>query len=164
MDLRRSLVVAFLFLSTPALAEPFPFLTADADFRGVEPPDWVLDGAVKIFLALEDHAAVDEAAATGVTGVHAGGPAPYYPLRRDDPASGVPAEEKARLLAGIARAKHHGLRVVLGISPYAPIEMVRQHPDWMRHDTDDPAILEKATLDLTTAEHISLRSLPLPTP
>ena len=63
---------------------------------------------------------------------HAGGPSLYYPLRQDDPASGVPAPERSRLLAGIARAKQHGMRVVLGISPYAPVEIVRKHPDWMR--------------------------------
>jgi hypothetical protein len=140
------------------------FLTPDSDFRGVEPPGWVLDGAVKLFLPLEDHGLIDEAAAAGVTVVHAGGPAPYFPLRRDDPSSGVPAEEKARLLGGIARAKHHGMRVVLGISPYAPVEMVRQHPEWMHHATDDPSIRAKAQLDLTTPENIALRSLPLHTP
>ena len=164
MPIHRSFLVACLIFSAAAGAEPLPFLTSDAEFRGVEPPDWVLDGAVKIFLALEDRAAIDEAAATGVTVVHAGGPSPYYPLRRDDPASGVPAEESETLRNGIARAKQHGMRVVLGISPYAPVEMVRQHPEWMRHDTDDPAIREKAKLDLTTAGKHRLRSLPLNTP
>ncbi|MFN0127812.1 MAG: ThuA domain-containing protein [Verrucomicrobiales bacterium] len=128
------------------------------------PPDWVLDGAVKLFVPLEDHAVIGEAAAAGVTVVHAGGPAPYWPLRRDDPASGVPADERARLEGGIAVAKRHGMRVVLGISPYAPIEMVRQHPEWMRHEADDPTIREKAQLDLTAPEHIARRSLPLHTP
>jgi len=147
-----------------ALADPLPFLTPDEEFRGVEPPDWVLDGAVKVFLPLDDHAAIDEAAAAGVTVIHAGGPAPYFPLRRDDPSSGVPAEERAQLLAGIAKAKAHGMRVLLGISPYAPVEMVRQHPEWMRHEADDPSIREQAQRDLTTPETIARRSLPLHTP
>ncbi len=34
----------------------------------------------------------------------------------------------------------------------------------MHHATDDPAIAEKAKLDLTTPENIGLRSLPLNTP
>lgn len=164
MTIRILLCGAILVLSRWAAATEFPFLTPDSDFRGVEPPGWVLDGVAKVFLGLEDHEAIDEAAAGGATVVHAGGPSPYWPLRRDDASSGVPADEKARLLDGIARAKRHGMRVVLGISPYAPVEMVRRHPEWMRHDADDPAILEKAQLDLTAPENIALRSLPLHTP
>jgi len=160
----RPLLIACLLLAAPAAAETLPFLTPDAEFRGVDPPGWVLEGAVKIFLPLEDLTGIDEAAAAGVTVLHAAGPSPYHPLRRDDPASGVPTGEKERMLAGIARAKNHGLRVVLGISPYAPVEIVRQHPGWMRHDTDDPTIADRAALDLTSAENISLRSLPLHTP
>ncbi len=158
------LFTAVVSAAAAAAAEPLPFLTPDNEFKGVEPPDWVLDGAVKAFVALEDHQAIDELAATGATVIHAGGPSPYYPLRRDDPASGVPAVEKARLTGGIAKAKQHGLRVVLGVSPYAPVEIVRQHPEWMFHATDDPAIREKAKLELTTPENIGLRSLPLNTP
>jgi len=162
--MKYRLLSCLLAVTIRSGGEPLPFLTADADFKGVEPPDWVLDGAVKVFLPLEDHQTIDEVAAIGATVVHAGGPSPYYPLRKDDPASGVPAEEKAKLMAGIVRAKQHGMRVVLGVSPYAPVEIVRQHPEWMLHATDDPSIREKAKLDLTTPENIALRSLPLNTP
>jgi hypothetical protein len=157
-------LTAWLLFSVCCNAGTLPFLTPDADFKGVDPPDWVLDGAVKVFLGLEDHVAIDETAAIGATIVHAGGPSPYYPLRRDDPKSGVTDPEKTRLTTGIARAKQHGMRVILGVSPYAPVEIVRQHPEWMHHAADDPAIREKAKLDLTTAENIALRSLPLNTP
>lgn len=145
-------------------AELPPFVTPDAEFENVEPPGWVLDGAVKVFLPLEDHTAMQECADIGATIIHAAGPSPYYPLRRDDPNSGVPEPEKSRLLGGIAQAKTLGMRVVLGISPYAPVEIVRQHPEWMHHPTDDPAVRERATRDLTAAENIGLRALPLNTP
>ena len=141
-----------------------PFVTPDAKFEAVQPPDWVLDGAAKVFLGLEDIPAIEEAGKLGATILHAGGPAPYYPLRRDDPRSGVAEPEKSIYLKGIAAAKKQGMRVILGISPYAPVEMVRQHPDWMHHATDDASIREKAKLDLTTPENIGLRSLPLNTP
>ncbi len=143
---------------------PSEYLTPDSKFEGVEPPAWVLDGAVKVFLPLEDHKAIEETAAIGATIVHAGGPSPYYPLRKDDPNSGIPEPEHSKLIAGITHAKKHGMRVILGVSPYAPVEIVRQHPDWMHHATDDPTIAEKAKLDLTTPENIALRSLPLNTP
>ncbi len=145
-------------------SESFPFLTADRDFVGVVPPDWVLDGAVKVFLSLEDHAAITQAAELGATVLHAGGPELYSPLRRDDPTSGLPPEVREPLAAGIAHAKSLGMRVVLGISPYAPIEIVRAHPEWIHHPTDDPAHRERASLDLTLPENIAVRSLPLNTP
>ncbi|MFO1063356.1 MAG: alpha-amylase family protein [Pirellulales bacterium] len=141
-----------------------PALTPDSEFVGVEPPTWVLDGVAKVFLGLEDHAGIEEAAKIGATVLHAGGPSPYYPLRRDDPSAGVPESERSRIKAGVSVAKRHGMRVVLGVSPYAPVEIVRKHPDWMNHGSDDPSILKKAELDLTLPENIGLRSLPLNTP
>src|SRR5689334_15132582 len=101
-----------LFTAALASAAPLPFYTKDADFKGVEPPDWVLDGVVKVFIGLEDLKSIDETAAIGATIVHAGGPSPYYPLRKDDPKSGVPEPERTRLITGIARAKQHGMRVI----------------------------------------------------
>jgi hypothetical protein len=155
---------ALLLCCSPLRAALPAFHTPDSEFKSVEPPAWVLDGVVKVFLPLEDHAAIKECADIGATVIHAGGPSPYYPLRKDDPNSGVPEPERSRLLGGIAKAKARGMRVLLGVSPYAPVEIVRQHPEWMHHATDDPAIREKAKLDLTTPENIALRSLPLNTP
>lgn len=142
----------------------FPFLTPDAEFKGIEPPDWVLDGAATVFMGLEDLEGIQAAAAAGVTILHTGGPSPYWPLRRVDPASGVPEKEAAVMRKGIALAKKLGMRVILGVSPYAPVEIVREHPDWLLHGTDDPAVQQKVKLDLNTPENIGLRSLPLNTP
>lgn len=139
-------------------------LTRDEDFKGTQAPDWVLDGVAKVFLPIDDTKAIDEATEAGATVLHAGGPSPYYPLRKDDPKSGIPSEEFKRLKDGVAYAKSKGMRVVLGISPYAPIEIVRQHPDWIHHPTDDPAIQSRVQLDLNTPENIGLRGLPLNTP
>ncbi|MES2706347.1 MAG: alpha-amylase family protein [Verrucomicrobiota bacterium] len=141
-----------------------PFLTPDAEFQGVEPPGWVLEGTGTVFMGLEDLEGIAAAAAAGVTVLHTGGPSLYYPLRRDDPASGVPAAESTVMKAGIAKAKALGMRVILGISPYAPVEIVRRHPDWLLHGTDDPGVREKVKLDLTLPENIALRGLPLNTP
>lgn len=137
------------------------YLTSDARFQGIQPPGWVLEGVAKMFLSLDDHPAIDEAAALGVTVVHAGGPSLYYPLRKHDPSSGIPAGEKAKLLAGIARAQQHSMRVVLGISPYAPTEIVRQHPEWIARAQDNPPGGTSAALDPSTP---TSRALPLNTP
>lgn len=155
-----------LLISLPCLAVPadLPWVTPDTSFAGVDPPGWVLEGAAKVFLSLEDPASIEEAARIGATVLHAGGPSLYYPLRTTDPQSGVPEPERSRLVAGIEVAKRCGMRVVLGISPYAPVEIVRQHPEWLHHASDDPSIRDRATWDLTLPENIGLRSLPLNTP
>jgi Trehalose utilisation len=156
--------ISFFVIALASQLGPFHFLTSDRDFRGVDPPDWVLDGAVKVFTSLEDSKSLEATAAIGATIVHAGGPSLYYPLRRIDANSGIPDPERTKLIDGIAKAKQLGMRVVLGVSPYAPIPIVRDHADWMHHATDDASIVEKAKLDLTTPENIALRSLPLNTP
>jgi len=140
------------------------FHLKDKDFKPIEPAAWVYEGILKAFVPLEDTQTIDELATLGVTVIHSGGPWPYYPLVKDDPKSGVPADEKARLQVGVARAKQHGMRVLVGIMPLAPISIVKQHPDWMLHHTDDPAIMKKAELDLTKPENWFNRSLGLNTP
>lgn len=140
------------------------YVTPDGGFRGVEPPGWVLDGVVKVFLPLEDHAAMEEAAGAGATVVHAGGPSVYFPLRRDRAESGVPEPERGRMLAGIARAKGLGMRVVLGVSPYAPVEVVREHPEWVLRSVDGEDVGERLKGDLSAPDRIGLRALPLNTP
>jgi hypothetical protein len=140
------------------------FLTADDAFEGVEPPDWVLDGVAKVFLGLEDLQGIEEAADLGATVLHAGGPSLYVPLRRDDPLSGVPEPERSRMLKGIGLARQRDMRVILGISPYAPKEMVRQHPEWIARLQPDAVIPNLAEIDWDAPEYIGLRALPLNTP
>lgn len=158
------LLVGLHSASATASADAPPALTPDTDFQPIVPADWVRDGAVKVFLPIEDHQGIDEAAQLGATILHAGGPSPYYPLLRDDSHSGIPAEERARLQAGIARAQSHHMHVLLGVTPMAPIPIVRQHTDWMIHYTSDPAYRKHADEDLTRPEAFQYRQLGLNTP
>lgn len=139
-------------------------LTPDETFQATSPPAWVLDGVAKVFLSIDDSAGIRSAAEIGATVLHSGGASVYYPLRRDNPSSGIPPQEFEKIRAGVAVAKSNGLRVVLGISPYAPVELVRQHPDWIVHPTPDTSIQAKISQDLTLPEFIGLRALPLNTP
>lgn len=141
-----------------------PQHVSDLNFEPVIPAPWVREGAVKVFMSIEDLQTIDEVATLGATIVHSGGPWPYYPLVRDDPHSGIPAAEAAKLKAGIARVKQHGMRVILGIMPLAPVPLVKLHPDWMLHYTDDPAIRKRAEADLTQPEHYFDRALALNSP
>jgi hypothetical protein len=153
-----------LSLTSWLQVDDLSFLTPDEAFQGVVAPTWVREGVVKVFLGLEDTAAIERVADLGASIVHSGGPALYYPLRSQDIRSGIPEPERLKLERGIAVAKKRGLRVLLGISPYAPVELVRQHPEWMLHPTDDTSIQAKAQLDLNTPENIGYRSIPLNTP
>jgi type 1 glutamine amidotransferase len=142
-----------------------PFHVPDREFAPVEPAAWVRDGAVKVFLSIDDLQTVDEVAALGVTIVHSGGPWPYYPLRRDDPNSGLAAEEAAKLRAFVARAKSHDMRVLVGIMPLAPVEIAKQHPDWVLHPTDEAKHREVLTqVDLTHPDHWFKRAVALNSP
>ncbi len=159
-----NIIFGLILAALTSQVDTHSVLTSDAHFQVVKAPQWVREGAVKVFLPLEDLKAIEETAALGATVLHAGGPSLYYPLRRDDPKSGVPESEKAKLVAGIQHAKRLGMRVVLGVSPYAPVEIVQQHPEWILHPSDDAKHAEKSKLDLTLPENIGWRSLPLNTP
>lgn len=51
--------ILLVLVCQPGLADDIrPFLTPDSVFKGVEPPDWVLDGAVKVFVSLDDLAGI----------------------------------------------------------------------------------------------------------
>src|SRR5437764_1425328 len=109
----------------PTLAS-LKWYTPDRDFRPIEPAPWVYEGVQKVFIG--DFANqktlpyMDELAAAGVTVIHSGGPAPYYPLRRDG-GTGSDPKEAAALKAAFEHARKLKLRVVVGVSPYAPPEI-----------------------------------------
>jgi hypothetical protein len=105
---------------------------------------------------------IDELAALGVTVVHTGGPAPYFPLRRDG-GLGPDAKELAVLRAAFERMRARGMRIVVGVSPYAPVEFVRQHLEWRLKSSADEKPLDPA-LDLARPENAARRSLSLNTP
>lgn len=138
------------------------FHVQDRDFRPVEVAPWVQTQVLQAFVPVE---MIDEAAAWGVTVVHGAGPDPYFPLRRDDPHAGPPADQRARVGAFVAKARAHHLRVLVGINPAAPVAIVQAHPQWMICNTSDvQAIHAKAKLDLEKPENAAYRSLGLNTP
>ncbi len=139
-------------------------ITPDSEFKGVTPPDWVLEGSAKVFVSLDDSAGIDQAAEIGATIIHAGGPAMYYPLHRDNTTWDRSDPERKKWIEDISHAKAKGMRVVLGISPYAPIEFVNQHPEWVFQAQNNNVPVSVKARDLASPEFIHLRSLPLHTP
>src|SRR5437868_3967511 len=111
----------------PVTIDSLKWYTQDRDFKPVEPAAWVYEGVQKAFVG--DFANpktlpyVDELAGIGVTVIHTGGPEPYFPLRRDGGA-GIDAKEGALMQTAFERMRSHKMRVVIGVSPYAPVEYV----------------------------------------
>ena len=147
--LRLVLTVLLAARLDPAAAQAPSFHVPDEAFEPVEIPGWVWESTRIAYLG-EDR--IDMAAGAGVQVVHGGGPWPYHPLVRDDPASGLPPAEKKAFAAAVAKMKERGMRVVMGIAPFAPPSLVKLHPEWILRDDDGAAIEEKSKLDLTKPE------------
>ncbi len=138
----------------------------DRNFKPIEPAPWVYEGVQKVFLGdfgnPKSFAYMDELAAAGVTVLHTGGPAPYFPLRRDG-GKGDVSKESDLLKKAIEHAHALKMRVIVGVSPYAPPEIVKQHPEWrLKLSPDEPPL--PADFDFAKPENATKRSLSLNTP
>ena len=164
-----ALVFGFLGGRCVAADDILSFRVKDRDFEPVEPPDWVYDGVIKGFVTGVENAPavfdeIDKAAADGATVIHTVGFNPYYPLVRDDPKSGLSAEKSAAIHAAVARAKSHGMRVVFGVGPFPPLEVVKTHPEWLQYPTNEDWATKTLQYDLTRPENMLRRSMGLNTP
>src|SRR5262245_45860871 len=75
--------------------------------------------------------------------VDLGWPEPYDPPKRAGGAYANSAE-RATMLAGFDRRRRNKMRIVIGVSPYAPPEFVKQHPEWRLKATADEKPLDFA--------------------
>lgn len=124
------------------------FHTADKDFKPIEPAPWVYDCTLQGFI--DDLKQTEAACRLGVQVVQSSiGMAVYYPLRRDDPTSGLPAERAKALRDIVALAKSHRARIVAAISPYAPANLIKLHPDWLSRLEDNDGVEKDALANLS---------------
>lgn len=150
----------------PPTIESLEWYIPDRDFKPIEPAPWVYEGVQKVFLG--DFANpttlpyVDELAEIGVTVIHTGGPDPYFPLRRDGGTGHAP-KERELMMTAFDHIRSRGMRIVIGVSPYAPAEYVKQHHEWRLKLSPDQKPLD-TSLDLTRPENVPLRSLSLNSP
>jgi hypothetical protein len=154
------------FAAESLTTDTLKWYTQDRDFQPIEPAPWVYEGVQKAFVS--DFANpktlpyIDALATVGVTVIHTGGPDPYYPLQRD---GGTAMDPKGRALmqAAFDRMRSHGMRIIIGVSPYAPAAIVKQHPEWrLIHSAKDQPL--DPNLDLARPENVALRSVSLNTP
>lgn len=161
-----SLACCAVASAEPPTLESLKWYTPDRDFKPVEPAPWVYEGVQKAFVGdfanPKTFPYIDDLAAIGVTVIHTGGPEPYFPLRRDG-GTGWNGKESELMQTAFARMRSHGMRIVIGVSPYAPPETVKQHPDWrLKHSPNEKLVDTK--LDFTKPENVPLRSMSLNTP
>ena len=110
-----------------------------APFELVKIPDWVYGVTRMAFVTPGD---VGRAAKAGAQVVHTNVVWPYFPLRRDggDLADG----DGRRLRDLVADCRRAGVRCCLGLPPFPPVALVKQHPDWRVHPDDSDAAEKQA--------------------
>lgn len=102
----------------------------------LEIPAWVRGVRSMAFGSAAD---LDDMAAAGVQVLHTNMVWPYYPLRRDG--GGLAAEDAAKLKELVTACRPHGIRLSLGLPPFPPVSLVREHPDWRVHEDEAGSIL-----------------------
>ncbi len=122
--------------SSVAAAEP-----AEA-FEPVRIPDWVHGVTRMAFVTPGD---VGRAAKAGAQVVHTNVVWPYFPLRRDG--GGLSEGDARRLRDLVADCRRGGVRCCLGLPPFPPAALVKQHPDWRVHPDDSDAAEKQAPSD-----------------
>lgn len=117
------------------------FHLQDEDFEPVQIPDWVWESPVQTFdMRAPNFRDITKSAELGAQVVHNFGIKPYWPLKKDDPDSGVEPDVAADAKARIDKAHSLGMRYCFGVYPWAPIPLLRMHPEWAVHPEDNDKI------------------------
>ncbi|MFL5340539.1 MAG: alpha-amylase family protein [Gemmataceae bacterium] len=111
----------------------------------VQPPDWVRGVTRMTFCSPGE---VAKAARAGAQVIHTNIVWPYFPLRRDG--GGLAKDDAPRLQALVADCRRAGVRLVLGLPPFPPVELVKQHPDWRVRPDTKPVTVEPDEKNLGT--------------
>lgn len=113
-----------------------------AVFEPVRIPDWVYGITRMSYLGPDS---VADAAKIGVQVVHGNAVWPYFPLRRD---GGGLARKEAQILRKFVDDCHrHGMRLVLGLPPFPPVNLMQAHPEWRIAPADSGAQLKIVPLE-----------------
>ncbi len=116
--MRRVIVTVLLVLVLAGQAGAQPF-------EEIEPPPWVRGVTRMAFGTPGDVAKIADA---GAQVMHTNLVWPYHPLRKDG--GGLTPDDRARLRALVEACHQRGLKIVLGLPPFMPVELANQHPDW----------------------------------
>jgi hypothetical protein len=107
--------------------------------EAVRIPEWVFGVTRMAFLSPGE---IAKAARAGAQVVHTNLVWPYFPLRRDG--GGLAKEDDGRLRTLVADCHRAGMKLVLGLPPFPPVSLVKEHPDWRVHPDDTGAAVKVA--------------------
>jgi len=146
------IILALVLLSLPAPARSTTssdlpsWYMDDLDFKPVEVQPWVYERPLSAFA--DSEADLQRAIDVGVQILHTGGGPIYWPLRRDDPGSGMPVEAAARLRKFVAAAHLHDMKIVVSGQPSGvTLELIKAHPEWLMRREEDPNFDDKIRRD-----------------
>jgi Trehalose utilisation len=116
--MRHAIVTVALLVvfAGPVVAQPF---------EEISPPPWVRDITR---MAFGTPGEVDRIADAGVQVLHTNLVWPYYPLRRDG--GGLAQDDRRKLEALVAACHKRGLKIILGLPPFMPLALAKEHPEW----------------------------------
>jgi hypothetical protein len=117
---RDALILAGGSITVAGLAER----VEAAPFAPVQIPDWV-HGITRMTFCSPGEVA--KAARAGAQVIHTNVIWPNFPLKRDG--GGLAKEDDAKLRALLADCRQFGVKLVLGLPPFPPVTLVKQHPE-----------------------------------
>lgn len=133
----------FLAASSATLSlTSFPFSASSvhadesASLENLPAPAWIHDVTRMAFCGLEQF---EQVARAGVQVIHTNLIWPYYPLKRDG--FGLSEKDDAALRNMVETCHRLGMKLSLGLPPFPPVHLVKEHPDWRMHPDDTGSIL-----------------------
>lgn len=135
-----------LLLPSTLLAQP-----AKDAFEPIDPPAWV-HGVTRMAFATPGE--LDKVAKAGAQVLHTNMVWPYYPLRRDG--GGLSKKEHEQLKAFITDCHRKGIKIVLGLPPFMPVELAKKQTNWRERRAKDEKLREPIEKDLGTRSGCNL--------
>jgi hypothetical protein len=136
MRRRVATIITVLALAARVAAQPFD---------EIEPPDWVR-GVTR--MAFGTPGEVSKIADAGAQVMHTNLVWPYHPLRRDG--GGLSADDRKKLRALVEDCHRRGVKVILGLPPFMPVELAKKHTDWRIRASADAILPPPNEKDLGT--------------
>ena len=126
------------------------FHIQDKDFKPSEVPEWVYESPVQAFDMQWGEGTTDikKSAELGAKVAHNFGIKPYWPLKKNDPSSGVETTKSIEAKMRIDLAHSLGMHYCYGVYPFAPIPLLKLHPDWVIHPEDNDKIEQEIKTEL----------------
>ena len=127
-----TLAIATAPLGT-AIAAP---TTESLGIEHLPAPDWVHGVTRMAFCGVDQYETVAQA---GVQVIHTNLIWPYYPLQRDG--GGLSPADDDALRNMVDKCHALGMKLSLGLPPFPPVHLIKEHPDWRIHPDDSGSVL-----------------------